>query len=504
LTDPRTIDKVMGNGTDSLKLEQVRFLYEHLPASLAVNLLLALILIAVQGNLIPRHQALGWLGALCAILLARTALLVAWRRAAATGSIEAYRWLQAFRVGVAATAAAWGVGGVVLFPDGNIAHQIYVTFVLAGLCAGAITTLAIDRISTVSFLLPALFPFVIYLALQDNSVYVGMSIMTTLFLLFIAASARQSERALHENFRLRIRAVEDEARLRAMLEHSPIAARITDIVTRRVLFANRSYAALLGISPKEAIGIDPSPYYADPEKYRQVIEKLARGEEVTNHLVKFMLPGEPNEPKWVLATYLRIEYQGESADIGWFYDITERKRIEEQVEHLAYHDPLTALPNRALLRDRLQQAMAFAERGRNALALMFVDLDRFKPINDTYGHDMGDLLLEAVARRICDCVRKSDSVARFGGDEFIVLLPDIETPEIALTVAGKIRRSLGQPFPIAGNTLRITCSIGIAIYPDHATSERELINFADTAMYYAKAEGRNTVRLYQKGMDSGR
>ena len=157
-----------------------------------------------------------------------------------------------------------------------------------------------------------------------------------------------------------------------------------------------------------------------------------------------------------------------------------------------------------LLHDRLKQVLALAERERSMLALMFVDLDHFKSVNDAYGHDIGDLLLMSVAKRLGDCVRKSDFVARIGGDEFVVLLTTVEALEDAMLVAEKIRESLNEPFVLAGRTLHITSSIGVAVYPDHAGNEHELINFADVAMYYAKAEGRDGVRLYQTGMESGR
>jgi diguanylate cyclase (GGDEF)-like protein/PAS domain S-box-containing protein len=312
-----------------------------------------------------------------------------------------------------------------------------------------------------------------------------------------------SERTLHENFTLRIRAVEDEERFRRMLELSPIAACVTDVDTRRVLFANQSYAALSGLSLEQVMRGDPKRFYAQPEEYAAALEKLACGEKVAGKLLELAFSDGPEGKKWVLATYLSTEYRGEPAVLGWLYDITDRKQAEEYVQHLAYHDPLTELPNRMLLRDRLNQALALAECDKSAVVLMFVDLDGFKPVNDAYGHDVGDLLLKAVAKRLRDCVRRSDSVARIGGDEFIILLTTIETTENAMEVAEKIRQSLNESFVLAGHTLHISSSIGVATYPDHARNARELIHCADIAMYYAKAEGRDAVRLYRPGMESG-
>ena len=489
---------------DALKGEQVRYLYRHLPTALAINALLGAILVAVQSRVVPAHLRFGWLAAFYMVLMVRAALLVLWRKAASSPAYDAQTWLDRFRITTAATGVAWGVGSILLSSAGNIVHQVYVVFVLGGLCAGAITSLAIDRISAMGFLLPTVAPFITYLALEDNEISLGMSAMTLLFLVFITASARLSERTLHENFSLRIKAVEDEARVRTMLELSPIAACVTDADTQRILFANQSYAALVGVSHEQVMDVAPSRFYVHAGEYAAALKKVECGEKVAGQLMELEVSGKPDEQKWVLATYLSIEYGGEPAVLSWLYDITDRKQAEEYVQHLAYHDPLTELPNRMLLHDRLKQVLALAERERSMLALMFIDLDHFKSVNDAHGHDIGDLLLMSVAKRLGDCVRKSDSVARIGGDEFVVLLTTVEALTGAMLVAEKIRESLNEPFVLAGRTLHITSSIGVAVYPDHAGNEHELINFADIAMYYAKAEGRDGVRLYQAGMASGR
>jgi diguanylate cyclase (GGDEF)-like protein len=177
-------------------------------------------------------------------------------------------------------------------------------------------------------------------------------------------------------------------------------------------------------------------------------------------------------------------------------DITERKRAEERLAHLAHHDALTNLPNRPLFQDRMQQALALARRERQRLALLYLDLDGFKTVNDRFGHAVGDLLLQEAARRISGCVRASDTVGRIGGDEFVVLLSRIDTEGAALQVAEKVRAALGSPFTLAGRTVQLSCSIGIALYPDHGDDDLALAHHADLAMYRAKEGGRNAVRLF--------
>lgn len=169
----------------------------------------------------------------------------------------------------------------------------------------------------------------------------------------------------------------------------------------------------------------------------------------------------------------------------------DRKQTDEHIRHLAQHDVLTDLPNRALFNDRLQVAITRNARYKDPLALMYLDLDKFKPVNDTYGHAVGDLLLKQVAQRISQCVRVSDTVGRVGGDEFLVLLHNIRAPESAAVVAEKIRAALAQPFTILEHTLHISGSIGVAIYPENGCDQKTLAVSADAAMYQAKNEGGN-------------
>lgn len=178
-------------------------------------------------------------------------------------------------------------------------------------------------------------------------------------------------------------------------------------------------------------------------------------------------------------------------------DITAKKRQQEELWHQANYDALTDLPNRILFQDRLQQATAQAIRHQCRVAVMFIDLDRFKGVNDRYGHLAGDELLRQAAVRISNCIRDEDTVARVGGDEFLVLLPNVPTLEVACGVAEKILNVLNQPFALSAAIANIGASIGIAVFPDQATTVEELLAFADSAMYEAKTAGRGTIRSCQ-------
>ncbi len=181
-------------------------------------------------------------------------------------------------------------------------------------------------------------------------------------------------------------------------------------------------------------------------------------------------------------------------------DITERKKSEETIRRLAYHDPLTGLPNRLLFTDRLAMAITGAKRNKQHLAVMILDLDYFKDINDTLGHHIGDRLLQAVGSRLTELLRKGDTVARMGGDEFLILLPEINNVGVTTTIAQKIVDSFQTPLIVDEHRLHITTSIGIAIYPDVSDDVETLIKHSDIAMYRAKGSGRNNYQLFTPEM----
>ncbi|MEI7430680.1 MAG: sensor domain-containing diguanylate cyclase, partial [Betaproteobacteria bacterium] len=187
--------------------------------------------------------------------------------------------------------------------------------------------------------------------------------------------------------------------------------------------------------------------------------------------------------------------------VGSARDITERKAAEAFVQHLAHHDALTDLPNRILLNDRLRQAIALARRDKGKLAVLFIDLDRLKPVNDTLGHDIGDLLLKEVACRLREVVsREADTASRLGGDEFVVLLQRVKTAQDAVVVAEKILSTLNQAFTILRHQISISACIGIAVFPQHGEDSSQLLKSADTAMYAAKNSGRNGYRIFDESM----
>lgn len=284
-----------------------------------------------------------------------------------------------------------------------------------------------------------------------------------------------------------------ETRFRTLIE----AARSVVVGIRpdgAIMEWNPEAERIFGCRRAEALGQSFMERFL-PEEERARLAPMVQGVLDGEYIHDFEMevPDPRGNPATLLWNLTRIlDSEGvPSALIGIAQDITERKAAAERAVYMAHHDNLTKLPNRALLRERVAFALIGAERHGQRLALLFIDMDRFKSINDTFGHDIGDLLLIEVARRVSECVRKGDTVARLGGDEFVVFLPDIREPGDAGLVAAKIIESLGRPFQLAAHEVNSSPSMGIAIYPEHGQDLDTLTKRADEAMYRAKQGGRN-------------
>jgi diguanylate cyclase (GGDEF)-like protein/PAS domain S-box-containing protein len=297
---------------------------------------------------------------------------------------------------------------------------------------------------------------------------------------------------------------EELMRLSSTVFNTVDEAILVSDVDNRIITVNPAFTRVTGYLPEEVIGGNPRMLGSGKhgaDFYRELWQQLSSTGSWSGELWNRRKDGELYV-EWTSIKQVRDSNGKLTHYVAAFSDITARKAGEESIRHQAQYDALTDLPNRVLLFDRLQQALAQAKRDKNRLALMYLDLDKFKPINDNLGHAIGDQILQGVATRMQGCVREVDTVARIGGDEFVVLLPIVENEQDALRVAEKIRYALNQPFEIADQNLSISSSTGIAIYPEHGSNEDELTGNADIAMYYAKESGRDNVKLFQKGMRS--
>ncbi|MBL7089206.1 diguanylate cyclase [Acidovorax sp.] len=273
---------------------------------------------------------------------------------------------------------------------------------------------------------------------------------------------------------------------------------VTD-AQKNILRVNHAFSQISGYAAAEVIGKTSHMLRSDrhtPDFYAAMWASIQTAGMWHGELWSQRKDGEVY-PEQITITAVKGSTGQVTHYVAVLRDITDRKRLEREVTQLAFFDTLTQLPNRRLFNDRLSQSLKRAERDQLSLALMFIDLDKFKPINDTHGHEAGDFVLQTVAKRIQGCLRASDTAARVGGDEFLVLLPDLLDSDDAVAVAEKIRLALEQPcIAPSGVTLLVSASIGIAIYPEHAQSEQELLRLGDVAMYEAKNAGGNLVKLH--------
>lgn len=293
---------------------------------------------------------------------------------------------------------------------------------------------------------------------------------------------------------------EDALRLaEAVIENLQEGVLITD-VQGRITAVNRAFTEITGYDEAEALGRTAALFkcsHHDAAFYRRLREELAqrgswRGE------IWSRRKGGTLYPAWLSICAVLDERHQVSHYVGVFADLSLLKRSEEELERLAYQDALTGLPNRLLLLDRINHACRRATRGGSRFALLFIDLDRFKSVNDTLGREAGDQLLSAVSERIRKRLRAEDTLARLGSDEFVLLMEDLGSEQQAAGLARELLQLLGRPYQIAGHDLFLSASIGISLYPQDGDEAETLIRHADTAMYRAKESGRNGYQFYAR------
>ena len=286
-----------------------------------------------------------------------------------------------------------------------------------------------------------------------------------------------------------------------VFEYSKEGIMVTD-ASNKIVSVNRSFVEITGYAAEEVVGQNPkilSSGLQPPEFYERMWVQIVETGSWQGEVWDRRKSGEVY-PEALTVIQVKNSDGVVINHLAIFSDISERKIAQERIQQLAHYDVLTGLPNRVLFSDRLEQAIIAAQRNHSKIALLFLDIDRFKQINDTLGHGVGDRLLQNVGQRLLSCVREQDTVSRQGGDEFILVLSDAGCTG-AEVVAQKVLQSILQPYSIEEHDLRITASIGIAVYPDHAKDSESLIKYADVAMYQAKENGRNCYSTFHPEMN---
>jgi len=288
-------------------------------------------------------------------------------------------------------------------------------------------------------------------------------------------------------------------RLRAILDTSPIGVVIWRLNDYHIVYSNRRFAAMTGRKVEELLDTRITNRHWSPADSVQRIERFKSGHAIQNAEIQYV--GSHGAHFWGLTTLERFQYQNESCVLEWVYDFTELHDVRATLEHMAQHDPLTDLANRRLLQDRLDRTLASANRRGGLVGLLFLDLDGFKPLNNAYGHAFGDSVLKEVAGRLNTCLRRSDLAARIGGDEFAMVIDDLQSPEAAAAMADRLLEVLSMSFVREERQVQIGASIGLVLNDVPDNDAETLLRYADCAMYRAKREGKGRRVMYDPSID---
>ena len=514
-----------------VRAQQIGLLFRQLPAALTATLLIAFIVVGVTWAVVDATQLLAWFIAVCLLTGYRFLL---WRRftAEAPRAAQMDPWLRSFFFGTLMSGMVWGAGGVLLAGQ-DLLHQFFFALLLAGLAAGGVSTLSSYRGVYAAFLLPSMVPLAARMALYLDPVHVSMASMMLLFAALMLGISTRIHATIAESLRLRFRNLDlvdtlsatkenleesntalqkeigehrkaqeillkSEQKLRLHAHQAPLAFIEWDLAFRVVEW-NPAAERIFGYSRYEALGRHAASLIAG-ERGCDSVSTLWKRLLIDKHSAQVTIENRTKDERDIACEWYYtplVDAQGRVLSVMTLaQDVTANRQAQERLNYLAYHDELTGLPNRSLYNDRLSQAMIEARRQGRYVGVMLLDIDHFKMVNDTMGHEAGDELLRDIGKRLTVCVRDSDTVARFGGDEYGMVLADMADPRDAIFVAQKMLDSFAPPFFAGGRELFVGPSIGITIYPVDGDNLDGLTKNADSAMYHAKAQGRNNFQFY--------
>jgi len=517
----------------SVRAEQVNLLFRFSLAGYLATLLVIFILGAILWDELTQPLLFAWFAAISAITVGRYALYRLFV-AAQCSDADFATWEARFLAGTVLSGLCWAILALALLPDGShLEQRLSVVMLVSLLITGAIGYYAPHPYAFKVTVLLGLVPFAMALGLSGEQhqlflsgallilagvlPYVHEKLHQALLdsLTVRRAKAILSSELVVERNRLRqannaladamvdcLKAQQQELlaaqKLRMHVERTPLAVIEWD-AGHRVTTWNPAAEAIFGFPAREAVGRTAEELMV-PESGAEALRAMWRQLADTQGGNKVALGNVTRGRRSIHCEWYNtplVDPTGKTVGYASLVqDVTERVTTERTIHYMAHHDALTGLPNRRLMQDRLQQAIVQAKRSHRHVAVLFLDLDRFKLVNDTLGHDAGNAILTEVSRRLVGCVRAADTVSREGGDEFVVVLPDLERPDNARIVADKILRELARPVTWDGQEIRVTTSIGISHFPNDSMELAHLLKHADSAMYEAKDAGRNAVRFF--------
>jgi diguanylate cyclase (GGDEF)-like protein/PAS domain S-box-containing protein len=488
-------------------IRRMDLLFSQLPLSVIAILIVATVNVLFLRNSIDRSSIIFWLGSILFITIVRLILYKAYKK-------DGHRHISAFyRMNLFSmlfSSVIWGASGFFIFGPEPL-NNFLVVITILGIVITGITSLASDKKHLFPFITIILIPLTIRIFLYGEQPYLTVGLYLFIFFILINLVALKVNRLIEKNLDFEEshrNMIENltisEQRFRSIFENAPsgIFYYNKDLT---IFECNEAFATIVK-SPKERL-INLNMNNLKDEKVIPTIKGPFEGEEISSYEGYYdaMLSGAKI---WVSMTCspLKDEKGNITGAVGIVQDRSELHQVEEEMTYMAYHDSLTGLPNRLLLKDRLGQALHHTRRHSQYGAVLFLDLDNFKNINDSLGHETGDKLLIEVSKRIKALLRNEDTVSRIGGDEFVIVLSRLrESVEASMAasslVADKIHYSLSEPFAIENKTLYSSTSIGIVLFSREDKDIETLLKSADTAMYEAKKEGRGTTHYFNESIN---
>ncbi len=477
-------------------------------SSFVTNFFLAFLLLCFLYGDVEDKTLASWFIFFNSVLLVRIIIVSTQDKYINSADID--KRLNVFRLGILLGGISWGFGAYFLYPDNSTISSFYLMFIVMGVSAGSLMIHSVDFTSAVIYPITAITPYMLKLLQSEDDAAALLFSTSLVYLMFLVANAKkialERESAITLNYDLRqneqAMAVNEE-RYRLLLNYSPIGIVYYD-KNLVASYYNQRFLDIVGLTNDILDGKMNAKLIRDKRPLRSV--KTAIGGQIAEYNGWYDMTYSQNRLWLHMVSSPVFDANGEIVGgVSILQDMTQQKIAEDEVKKLAFYDPLTHLPNRRLFMDRLNHTLHMHKRDGEYGALMFLDLDRFKSLNDTLGHDYGDLLLKGVAERLVECVRKSDTVARFGGDEFVVLLDGFKhsimtTKQEAQKVAEKILKELNKPFYLQGHTYRTSPSIGVVVFGGGEENQDNLLKYADIAMYQAKRSGRNIACFFDPSM----
>ncbi len=488
--------------------EQVHLLFANSMVPIIFATLAGALLCWSLQTAIDQKVLIAWFALFITISVVRVALIALFRKQGAVSSIEL--WYLSFLIGTYASALVWGAASFFLFPEHSLSHQIVFFMIVVGVTAGAIASLCPSLPAVGGFLSLLLLPLIVKLMILGNaeSMFNGSLLLVFWAITFVGAIKINAD--IRENIQLRLQSVDrekilkiSEERYRHIFNNAPLG--LFNYDTESVIVdCNDEFVRILDSSRELLIGLKMLSKLQKPEMLRAIKDSLSTGEGYYEGNYT-SVTSKKTTPVRAFFKAIKTSEKALVGGVGIVEDFTEKKQSEQLAQYHASYDSLTGLPNRRLLIERLGSEMARARRHGHYGALLFIDLDNFKTINDSLGHSVGDKLLKIVAKRITECIRKEDTAARMGGDEFVIIVTELDD-SIGLAahavrgVAEELRLRLSAPCQIEGQELHITPSVGVSLFPKADTGIDDILKQADTAMYRAKAAGRNAIHFFLPNM----